>query len=60
MAEAQDFKDGAFEGKVKDDMRIAKVFKILVGSPLTTPAEKEVFRHAVEWVEYLENRFGGL
>ena len=46
--------------EIKDGMRIMKVFKIPVGPLLMNPSEKEVFRHTIELVEYLENRFGGL
>ncbi|KAE8453816.1 hypothetical protein EG329_009328 [Mollisiaceae sp. DMI_Dod_QoI] len=41
------FKNSAFKDRIKDTMRITKIFKILVGSPLTTPAEKNIFRRDV-------------
>ena len=56
----KEFKNGVFKHRIKETMTIAKIFKLLVGSNLTTPVEKEVLRRGLEWIQYLENHFGGL
>lgn len=62
LSEAGTFKNGAFKDRIAVDknIHISRVFKILIGSSLTTPSEKEVFRHALEWIDYLQAQFGGL
>ncbi|KAJ5902286.1 hypothetical protein N7495_002814 [Penicillium taxi] len=38
-ASAKKFKDRAFETRIKDNMTIAGISKLMIGSPLTTPEE---------------------
>ena len=57
---AKKYKQGAFNDRLKPTMTMQKVFKILVGSTLTKPAEKDVLRRAVEWIDYLDGLFGGI
>lgn len=33
------------------------MFKLLIGSTVTSPAEKDSLRRAVEWIDYLDGRF---
>jgi hypothetical protein len=37
-----------------------KLFRLLIGSILTSPAEKDSLRRAVEWIDYLDGRLRGL
>jgi hypothetical protein len=53
------YKKGAFKDYVKITMGVPKILKLLIGSPLTTPAEKEILRRGWDWVNYLDNQFGG-
>ncbi|KAG4432056.1 hypothetical protein IFR05_012470 [Cadophora sp. M221] len=60
ITQAKEYKNGAFKVRITEKTDISKIFKLLIGSSLTTPDEKEVLRHGLEWIEYLQSRFGGL
>jgi hypothetical protein len=43
------YKKGAFKDCVKITIGVPKISKLLIGSPLTTPAEKEILRRGLDW-----------
>ncbi|KAL5313818.1 hypothetical protein ACEPPN_018241 [Leptodophora sp. 'Broadleaf-Isolate-01'] len=60
IADAKEYKNSAFKARITEKTDVSKIFKLLIGSNLTTPDEKEILRHGLEWIDYLQSRFGGL